>query len=129
MILLDTIDTARGSTQGSCRPLAAKMPALGIRHIELASQSGPSWIRECRELISSIPMDALGAASVHGPKGLQAAREAGLRDASSPVFDPRPGMANRGRGRKFSKKNSASGGVWKADGVNDRLPNSAELRR
>jgi 2-keto-3-deoxy-6-phosphogluconate aldolase len=33
-------------------------------------------------------MDALGAASVHGPEGLQAAREAGLRDASSPVFDP-----------------------------------------
>jgi len=26
-------------------------------------------------------MDALGAASVHGPEGLQAAREAGLRDA------------------------------------------------
>jgi len=65
------------------------VPALGIRrHIEIAWQSGPSWIRECRELISSFPMDALGADSVHGPEGLQAAREAGLRDASSSVFDP-----------------------------------------
>jgi hypothetical protein len=27
-------------------------------------------------------MDALGAASVHGPEGLQAAREVGLRDAA-----------------------------------------------
>jgi hypothetical protein len=30
----------------------------------------------------------LEAASVHGPEGLQAAREAGLRDASSSLFDP-----------------------------------------
>jgi hypothetical protein len=74
-------------------------------------------------------MDALGAASVHGPEGLQAAREAGLRDASSPLFDPGPGMANLGGGRKFAKKNSAKGGVWKADGVNDRLAIDSELRR
>jgi hypothetical protein len=72
------------------------VPALGRqgggpwirRHIEIAWQSGPSWIRECRELISSFPMDALGAASLHGPEGLQAAREAGLCDASSPLFNP-----------------------------------------
>jgi len=105
--------------------------ALSIRpHIEIAWQSGTSWIRECRELISSFPMDALGAASVHGPEGLQAAREAGLRDASSPLsIQARHGMANHGEGRKFSKKNSAKGGVWKADGVNDRLTIGAELRR
>ena len=33
-------------------------------------------------------MDALGAALVHGPEGLQAAREAGLRDARLTGFDP-----------------------------------------
>jgi len=43
-------------------------------------------------------MDALGAASVHGPEGLQAAREAGLRDASSPLFDP--GQAWHGQPRR-----------------------------
>jgi hypothetical protein len=102
---------------------------LGSRHIKITWQSGPSWIREYRELISRFPMNALGAASVHGPEGLQAAREAGLRDASSPLVRSRPGMANRGGGRKIAKKNSAAGGVWKADGVNDRLTNSAELRR
>ena len=80
------------------------MPALGSRHIELASQSGPSWIRECRELISSIPMDALGAASLDGPEGLQAAREAGLRDASSPVFDPGQAWPIPGEGGNSKKK-------------------------
>ena len=85
--------------------MVARVVALSNRrHIEIAWQSGTSWIRECRELISSFPMDALGAASVHGPEGLQAAREAGLRDASSPLFDLGPGMANLGGGRKFAKK-------------------------
>jgi 2-dehydro-3-deoxyphosphogluconate aldolase/(4S)-4-hydroxy-2-oxoglutarate aldolase len=64
------------------------LAALCIRHIEIAWQSGPRWIRECRELISSFPALALGAASVRGPEGLEAAREAGLRYAVSSVFDP-----------------------------------------
>ena len=33
-------------------------------------------------------MDAFGAASLHGPEGLQAARKAGLCYASSPLFNP-----------------------------------------
>jgi hypothetical protein len=74
-------------------------------------------------------MDALGAASVHGPEGLQAAREAGLRDASSPLFDPCQAWPSSEEGGNEAKKNSAIGGVWKADGVNDRLSIGAELRR
>ncbi len=81
------------------------MVALSIRrHIEIAWQSGTSWIRECRELISSFPMDALGAASVHGPEGLQAAREAGLRDASSPLFDPGQAWPTTAKGGNSPKK-------------------------
>jgi hypothetical protein len=85
--------------------LVARVVALSIRpHIEIAWQSGTSWIRECRELISSFPMDALGAASVHGPEGLQAAREAGLRDASSPLFDPGQAWPTTAKGGKSPKK-------------------------
>jgi hypothetical protein len=74
-------------------------------------------------------MDAHGAASLHGPEVLQAAREAGLRYASSPLFNPGQAWPTSEEGGNEPKKNSASGEVWKADGVNDRLTNSAELRR
>ncbi len=74
-------------------PLAAastitQLACLGLRHIEIAWQSGPSWIQDCRELVSSFPDLRLGAASVHSFAGLEAAREAGFRYAVSPVFDP-----------------------------------------
>jgi hypothetical protein len=113
------------------------VPALGRqgggpwirRHIEIAWQSGPSWIRECRELIRSFHKDAHGAASLHGPDVLQAAREAGLRYACSPLFNSGQAWPTSEEGGNEPKKNSAAGGVWKVDGVNDRLPNSAELRR
>lgn len=49
-------------------------------------------------------MDALGAASVHGPEGLQAAREAGLRDASSPLFDPGQAWPSSEEGGNEAKK-------------------------
>jgi hypothetical protein len=49
-------------------------------------------------------MDALGAASVHGPEGLQAAREAGLRDASSPLFDPGQAWPTSEEGGNEAKK-------------------------
>ena len=78
----------RPVTPLAAAPTITQLASLGVRHIEIAWQSGPSWIRECRELISSFPGISLGAASVHGPEGLEAAREAGLRYAVSPVFDP-----------------------------------------
>jgi 2-dehydro-3-deoxyphosphogluconate aldolase/(4S)-4-hydroxy-2-oxoglutarate aldolase len=66
----------------------SQLASLGLRHIEIAWQSIPSWIQECRDLISSFPELRLGAASVHSLEGLIAAREAGFRYVVSPVLDP-----------------------------------------
>jgi 2-dehydro-3-deoxyphosphogluconate aldolase/(4S)-4-hydroxy-2-oxoglutarate aldolase len=74
-------------------PLAAAttithLASLGLRHIEIAWQTGPCWIQECRDLIRRFPDLRLGAASVHSHEGLISARDAGFRYAVSPVFDP-----------------------------------------
>jgi 2-dehydro-3-deoxyphosphogluconate aldolase/(4S)-4-hydroxy-2-oxoglutarate aldolase len=78
----------RPVTPLAAAPTITQLASLGVRHIEIAWQSGPSWIQDCRDLISSFPDLRLGAASVHNQAGLEAAREAGFRYAVSPVFDP-----------------------------------------
>ena len=74
-------------------PLAASgtlaaLAAIGVRHVEIAWQSGSRWIDECRELIASFPSVALGAASIHSLEGLEGARHAGFSYAVSPLLDP-----------------------------------------
>ena len=53
--------------------LLTSLAALGIRrHIEIAWQSGYTWIQECRELISNFPclrLRALAAGSPGVPLG------------------------------------------------------------
>lgn len=65
----------------------ASLAHLGLRHVEIAWQSGERWIGECRELIAAFPDLLLGAASIHSLEGLEAARRAGFTYAVSPLLD------------------------------------------
>ncbi len=68
--------------------MLGRLQALGLRHVELAWQSGPGWSDQMRELIARFPRLALGAASLTEPRALDAAIAAGCGYGMSPILDP-----------------------------------------
>ena len=69
-------------------PTIARLSEVGVRHIELAWSSHPSWVNQCRELSQSFTGLHVGAASITHLEALDDAAAAGLRFAVSPVLKP-----------------------------------------
>lgn len=77
-------------------PCLERLQGLGVQHVELAWSPHPNWVAQASELRNRFPQLRLGAASVVDLAGLEAAVEAGLGYAVSPVLDR--GMVEAARG-------------------------------
>jgi 2-dehydro-3-deoxyphosphogluconate aldolase/(4S)-4-hydroxy-2-oxoglutarate aldolase len=78
----------RPSSPLQTEPQLEHLRRLGIRHVEIAWQPGPLWLKEMAALVDRFPDLELGVASVCEPEAVAAAATAGCRYAVSPVLDP-----------------------------------------